>query len=125
MLVDAKGADWPLTRKFGCDAKMAADLLAHARSLGLRPRGVSFHVGSQQTQPLQWQAAIAAAAGIFHACASFNLDLAFLNVGGGLPAQYRTPIPPLATYAEIIEAALRKHFGGAQPRLSPSHRQAN
>jgi len=41
MLIDAKGADWPLTRKFGCDAKMAADLLAHARSLGLRPRGVS------------------------------------------------------------------------------------
>jgi ornithine decarboxylase len=117
ILVDAKGADWPLTRKFGCDAEMAADLLAHARSLGLRPNGVSFHVGSQQTDPLQWQEAIAAAAGIFHACLGFGLDLAFLNVGGGLPAQHRTPIPPLETYAETIETALRKHFAGARPQI--------
>src|SRR6185437_8067066 len=41
MLVDAKGADWPLTRKFGCDRQMAADLLDHARAIGLRPIGVS------------------------------------------------------------------------------------
>jgi len=117
LLVSGKGADWPLTRKFGCDAEMAADLLAHARSLGLRPRGLSFHVGSQQTDPTQWQAPIAAAAGIFHACARLGLDLAFLNVGGGLPAQYRTLIPPLEAYAEIIDAALRKHFAGARPEI--------
>ncbi len=55
MLVDAKGADWPLTRKFGCDRQMAADLLGHARAVGLRPIGVSFHVGSQQTDPAQWR----------------------------------------------------------------------
>jgi len=66
----------------------------------LRPNGVSFHVGSQQTDPLRWQAAIVAAAGIFRACARLGLDLAFLNIGGGLPAQYRTPIPPLAAYAD-------------------------
>ena len=117
LLVSGKGADWPLTRKFGCDAEMAADLLVHARSLGLRPRGLSFHVGSQQTDPTQWQAPIAAAAGIFHACARRGLDLAFLNVGGGLPAQYRTPIPPLEAYAEIIDAALRKHFAGTPPEI--------
>jgi ornithine decarboxylase len=116
LLVSGKGADWPLTRKFGCDAEMAIDLLAHARSLGLRPRGLSFHVGSQQIDPTQWQAPIAAAAGIFHACARRGLELAFLNLGGGLPAQYRTPIPPLEDYAEIIEAALRKHFG-ARPEI--------
>ena len=28
MLVDAKGADWPLTRKFGCDAEMGLELLS-------------------------------------------------------------------------------------------------
>ncbi len=117
LLVSGKGADWPLTRKFGCDAELAADLLPHARSLGLRPRGLSFHVGSQQTDPTQWQAPIAAAAGIFHACARRGLELAFLNVGGGLPAQYRTPIPPLDAYAEVIDEALRKHFGGARPEI--------
>lgn len=117
MLVDGKGAEWPLTRKFGCDAEMAVDLLAHARSLGLLPSGVSFHVGSQQTQPERWEAAIAEAAIIFRRCAEIGLDLAFLNIGGGLPAQYRTPIPPLAAYAAVIETALRTHFGSARPEI--------
>ena len=117
MLVGGKGAEWPLTRKFGCDADMAIELLAHARSLGLRPNGVSFHVGSQQTDPSQWQAAIAAAAGLFRACSGLGLNLDLLNLGGGLPAQYRTPIPPLYTYAEVIESALHVQFGGARPEI--------
>ena len=117
MLIDAKGADWPLTRKFGCDPQMAADLLGRAPALGLRPSGVSFHVGSQQTDPLQWRGAIAAAAGIFRTCANLGIDLAFLNVGGGLPAQYRSSIPVLDAYAAVIDAALREHFGGARPEI--------
>ncbi len=115
ILIDSKGAEWPLTRKFGCAPDMAIEILQHARAIGLRPSGVSFHVGSQQTDPSQWRAAIAAAAGVFLACK--GLDLAFLNVGGGLPAQYRTPIPSLEIYAEAIEAALREHFAGARPDI--------
>jgi len=117
LLVDAKGADWPLTRKFGCDAEMAVELLLQARALGLDPKGLSFHVGSQQTDPLQWSQPIAVAAQIFHACAKHGLNLAFLNVGGGLPAQYRTPVPVLDTYAEVVEIALRQHFGDSRPEI--------
>jgi len=117
LLVDTKGADWPLTRKFGCDAEMAVELLLQARALGLDPKGLSFHVGSQQTDPLQWSRPIAVAAQIFHACAKRGLNLAFLNVGGGLPAQYRTPVPALDRYAEVIEIALRQHFGDSRPEI--------
>jgi ornithine decarboxylase len=46
MLVENKGAEWPLSRKFGCESNMAADLLVPAGQLGLRPIGVWFHVGS-------------------------------------------------------------------------------
>jgi ornithine decarboxylase len=62
LLVENKGADWPLTRKFGCEAHLAADLLVDAKQRGLRPVGVSFHVGSQQTDPHAWTSAIAHAA---------------------------------------------------------------
>src|SRR3546814_3200397 len=41
-------ADWPLSRKFGCQTDMAMDLLILARQLKLEPYGISFHVGSQQ-----------------------------------------------------------------------------
>ncbi|HYF10311.1 MAG TPA: type III PLP-dependent enzyme, partial [Candidatus Paceibacterota bacterium] len=50
ILTSNEGADWPLSRKFGCEIGMARDLLIKARDLGLEPHGVSFHVGSQQTR---------------------------------------------------------------------------
>lgn len=117
MLVENKGAEWPLTRKFGCEAHMAAELLLAAKQRGLQPTGLSFHVGSQQTDPNQWSAAIARAAWIFRVCARQGLTLEMLNLGGGLPAHYRAPIPPLADYAERIEAALNREFGTSRPRI--------
>ncbi len=117
MLVETKSADWPLTRKFGCRAHMAADLLVAARQCGLRPVGVSFHVGSQQTDPRQWSGAIAHAAWIFRACAHRGLGLELLNLGGGLPAHYRAPVPRLADYAEAIENALAREFGSSRPHI--------
>jgi ornithine decarboxylase len=46
-LYDCAHAEWPLSRKFGCDPEMAVEVLEHAHRLGLEPHGVSFHVGSQ------------------------------------------------------------------------------
>jgi ornithine decarboxylase len=46
-LFDCAGAEWPLSRKFGCEPAMAVDVLEHAHRLGLEAYGVSFHVGSQ------------------------------------------------------------------------------
>jgi ornithine decarboxylase len=115
--VNGRGAEWPLTRKFGCSAPMAVELLVRAKVVGLRPVGVSFHVGSQQTDPMQWALAIARAARVFRDCARQGVTLEVLNVGGGLPAQYRAPIPPLASYAEAILSAVSGHFGSAPPRI--------
>lgn len=111
------GAEWPLTHKFGCAPSMAADLLLHARAKGLHPVGVSFHVGSQQTDPRQWAVAIAAAASVFRACARRNLALDLLNLGGGLPAHYRHVVPPLSDYVDTMRTAVRGEFGSMPPRL--------
>ncbi|HXP72744.1 MAG TPA: hypothetical protein VN823_01230 [Stellaceae bacterium] len=52
------------------------------------------------------------------AVAPGGLDLELLKVGGGFPAQYRTPIPPIAAdYAAAIDGGLNRYFGGAVPRL--------
>jgi ornithine decarboxylase len=117
LLVRNTGAEWPLTHKFGCDQRTAIDLLVRARALGLRPAGVSFHVGSQQTEPRQWETPIAHAAGIFHACARQGIALSLLNLGGGLPARYRSAVPALERYAEVIHEALLRHFGAARPDM--------
>jgi ornithine decarboxylase len=117
LLVRNTGAEWPLTHKFGCDQRTAIELLIRARALGLRAAGVSFHVGSQQTDPQQWETPIAHAAAIFHACARQGIALSLLNLGGGLPAQYRSPVPGLERYAETIDTALTTHFGSARPQV--------
>jgi len=117
LLVENRGSQWPLNHKFGCSHEMAVELLLRARKLGLRPVGASFHVGSQQTDPLEWPRAIKGAVRVFRECARHGLDLELLNLGGGLPAQYRAEVPPLRVYAGEIEAALAVEFGRSRPRV--------
>lgn len=117
LAVSGNGADWPLTRKFGCHPEMAKHLLLEARRLGLRPVGLSIHVGSQQTDPYAWDEPVAMATELFHHCPAHGIELDLLNLGGGLPSHYRTTVPLLAEYAEAIPSALRTSFGESQPRL--------
>ena len=117
LLTDGTGAEWPLSRKFGCDLAMAADLLVHARALGLTPDGVSFHVGSQQTDPRAWDAPIAMAAELFNVLRARGISLRCLNIGGGFPAQYLAPVPPIGAYGDAIDDALGRHFGRHRPQL--------
>lgn len=115
ILFDCVGAEWPLSRKFGCDAAMAVDVLDHAKRLGLDPHGVSFHVGSQQRRTQAWDQALKTAADIFRACAERGIALAMVNLGGGFPTKYVKYVPPVETYGRSIFRALRKHFGNAIP----------
>jgi len=112
---DGTGAEWPLSRKFGCEADYAPDILEHAHKLGLIPHGISFHVGSQQHNVEAWDRALSSAAGIFRACAERGINLAMVNLGGGFPAKYLRKTPKLESYGKAIFRALRKHFGNAIP----------
>lgn len=117
ILIDGEGALWPLNRKFGCDPKMAADLLVRARDLGLEPYGVSFHVGSQQMQPEQWDNAIASARTVFRAVAEAGIELKMIDLGGGFPASYNAPVSAIGAYGDAIMSAMTKHFGNDLPRM--------
>jgi ornithine decarboxylase len=108
-------ADWPLSRKFGCVPEMAVDVLEHARRNGLVAHGIAFHVGSQQNNVQAWDAALAATAQVFRACAERGITLAMVNLGGGFPARYLRRTPKLESYGKAIFRALRKHFGNAIP----------
>jgi len=114
-LFDCAGAEWPLSRKFGCDANMATDVLEHAHRLGLEAHGVSFHVGSQQRRTQAWDLALKSAAAIFRACAERGIQLTMVNLGGGFPTKYLKEVPAIKTYGNSIFRALRKHFGNAIP----------
>jgi ornithine decarboxylase len=115
ILSDCVGAEWPLSRKFGCEPEMAVDVLEHAMRLGLEPCGVSFHVGSQQRNPHAWDRALASAAAVFRECGERGMTLTMVNLGGGFPTKYLKSVPTVKTYGASIFRALRKHFGNRIP----------
>ena len=111
-------ADWPLSRKFGCQTDMAMDLLILARDLGLVPYGISFHVGSQQRDISVWDAAIAKVKVIFERLKEEDgIELKLINMGGGFPANYITRTNSLETYAEEIIRFLKEDFGDDLPEI--------
>ncbi len=115
ILSDGDGADWPLSRKFGCSPEFAIDILEYAHVLGLDAYGVSFHVGSQQSNPEAWDAALHATAAIFRTLSERGIQLRMVNLGGGFPAKYRKGIPLVKAYGRAIHSALRRHFGNRIP----------
>ena len=111
-------ADWPLSRKFGCQSDMSMDLIILARDLGLVPYGLSFHVGSQQRDIGTWDAAIGKVKVIFERLREEDgIELKMINMGGGFPASYVTKANDLATYAQEITRFLKESFGEKLPRI--------
>ena len=117
LVTKGEGSDWPLSKKFGCKTEIAEDLLLRSKGYGLRPHGISFHVGSQQTDPEQWDAAIAEAAALFRALDRKGVQLELVNLGGGLPARYLNALPTTTRYGEAIMASMHKHFGNQMPKM--------
>ena len=115
ILCDGSGAEWPLSRKFGCVPEMATGVLEHAHRLGLNAYGVSFHVGSQQTNPRMWDAALKSASEIFRELAERGINLQMVNLGGGFPTKYLKNVPAVKQYGSAIFRALSKHFGNRIP----------
>ena len=114
----SNSADWPLSRKFGCNPDMALDLLILAKQLGLVPYGVSFHVGSQQRDIDVWDAAIAKVKVIFERLKEEDgITLQMINMGGGFPANYIARTNSLETYAEEIIRFLKEDFGDELPEI--------
>lgn len=115
VLTDGEGADWPLSRKFGCSPDMAIDVLEAAHRLGLHAYGVSFHPGSQQANLAAWDRALSDSARVFKALAERGIRLSMVNMGGGFPVRYLKDVPETGAYAQAIFGALRKHFGNRLP----------
>lgn len=115
VLTDGEGADWALSRKFGCTPEMAVGVLETANSLGLHAYGLSFHVGSQQHDPMAWDRALESAAAVFRTLHDRGIALSMVNMGGGFPTRYLKDVPLVGTYADAIYNSVRQHFGNRLP----------
>jgi ornithine decarboxylase len=99
-----------LSSKFGALPGEAVQLIACAHDHGLTVEGVSFHVGSQCTNPENYIQAIHLSAGIFAEAKSRGFDLQLLDIGGGFPAAYDASVPRFATLAKKLNYELDRLF---------------
>ena len=110
-------ADWPLSKKFGCQSDLAVELMVLAKNLGLDPYGISFHVGSQQRDISAWDAALAKVKFISDRLETQAISLRMINIGGGFPAVYGALSHDLPTYGQIIKRFIDEDFGDKQPLI--------
>ena len=115
---DGDGAQWPLSRKFGCDEAMVIELMIEALELGLVPCGISFHVGSQQIEISAWISPIKQVSEIFKRLARNGVILDEINLGGGFPTDFgNSNVPGIASYVSGIKRELRESFGSVPLRV--------
>ncbi|SIS77607.1 ornithine decarboxylase [Phaeovulum vinaykumarii] len=108
------GAAYNFGAKFGATADLAAELLARVAEAGFIP-SLTFHPGTQCTDPMAWDAYIRTAAEI---CRTAGIKAARLNVGGGFPS-HRTHdgLPQLDAIFALIDRVAAEAFGADRPAL--------
>jgi ornithine decarboxylase len=77
-----------LSLKFGAEPADAMPLLIKAHRLGLKPAGVSFHVGSQCLNIENYLDALEVSSIIFKDAQLKSLPLEILDIGGGFPIRH-------------------------------------
>ncbi len=86
--VGNEGSVVNLSLKFGADPENAYLILRKARSLGLVPMGLSFHVGSQSKNVENYLQALEISANIINEAKEHDVPLKIMDIGGGFPIQH-------------------------------------
>jgi ornithine decarboxylase len=110
--LDSHQADFFFGSMFGATPELAVYLLKEFDLAGEKA-ALTFHPGSQCTEPNEYRRYIIAAAEIASAA---KVSLAQLNVGGGFPEYYaNTLITPRYQYFKVIKQAISEAFHGNLP----------
>ncbi|MBV9349839.1 MAG: type III PLP-dependent enzyme, partial [Patescibacteria group bacterium] len=88
MNVNDAGSVYRFSEKFGTARENVVPLLVRAKEIGLIPYGISFHVGSQASNPLAWAEAIESLVPILGHLDEIGIRIQVLNIGGGYPCVY-------------------------------------
>ena len=96
-----------LTEKFGVDENNSEELLKKIKNFSKKV-GICFHVGSQCMSPTTYKLAINKVASLIK---KSNVEIDYLNIGGGFPSKYVGMDPqPLSKYLNIINSEFAKHL---------------
>ncbi|WP_304619843.1 type III PLP-dependent enzyme [Paracoccus sediminilitoris] len=108
------GAAYDFGSKFGASPELAAELLSEVARRGYVP-SLTFHPGTQCTDPIAWESYIRVAKDI---CDQAGVRAVRLNVGGGFPSHRVVGVEPdLASIFQEIGDTTTEMFGDDAPAL--------
>jgi ornithine decarboxylase len=108
------GAAYNFGAKFGATSELAVDLLKTVAAAGYIP-SLTFHPGTQCTDPAAWETYIREAAVIAR---NAGVTIARLNVGGGFPNhRMQAIVPQIETTFQLIDRVATEAFGADRPLL--------
>mgnify|MGYP001460498583 FL=1 len=96
---------------------MSINLHQFAKKNGVIPAGLSFHVGSQQTKIERWTEALKISYEVFKYLKKNKIELEFLNIGGGIPVNYKDFSFDLRIFSKKINKEIKNIFIEGSPRI--------
>lgn len=104
------GSAFPLSSKFGAAPSHIVALMDTALELGLQPKGITFHVGSQSESLHAWDEALEICGNAMKRLQKIGIKLEFVNLGGGFPVRYTEKVPPLKEIVSKIRSGIKDYF---------------
>ncbi len=108
VMVNDTGSVFRFSEKFGTDRENIVPLLQRAKTLGLHPYGISFHVGSQASNPMAWANALKTLHQPLKQLKKLGIAIDIVDIGGGYPCTYASTEHEL-TLEEIAHNTLEQH----------------
>jgi ornithine decarboxylase len=87
---------------FGMSSAYYKEILTFLQENQLPLYGLTFHVGSQNTQISSWDKALNDMENILNVSQKYGQNIKLLNIGGGIPVPYDDEIKPMSFYIENI-----------------------
>ena len=107
--VNDDGSVFKFSEKFGTEKENIVPFLKLAKQLGLKPYGISFHVGSQAGNKMAWAHAINDIAPIIDELIAEGIHIEALDLGGGFPCNTYVSSSEDFTLDEIASATLEAY----------------
>lgn len=100
-----------MNTKFGCSFSQAKSLLQKAKSLDLNVVGVSFHIGSRNSDIEAYTTGVKYAREIFDVAKGYDIDMNLLDIGGGFPGSQKLSFLSFEDISRTVNSAIEKYFG--------------
>ncbi|MCM8539294.1 MAG: type III PLP-dependent enzyme [Lentisphaeraceae bacterium] len=108
-----------LSEKFGCSVEEALLIIQSAKKLGLTVSCLSFHVGSQCTNPEKYIEALKSCREVEQKAREYGTCITTIDIGGGFPVAYTEDPIDIKSFCSVIANYIKEEFSDMEIIAEP------